>query len=88
MEMVLFGNPGGDLVDIGMLKYLHQRSRSALIHLSLSKSVSIHESVLDERVVILLTVRGGLLPHAFIKPPRSIGIYVISHCLKTGEFCA
>jgi hypothetical protein len=36
MEIVLFGNPGGLLVDMGMLKNLHQRRRSAFIHLSLS----------------------------------------------------
>lgn len=43
----------------------------------------------ERRVIVwhlLLTVNGGGLPHAFIKPPRKIGIYVISHCLKTGKF--
>jgi hypothetical protein len=33
---------------------------------------------------LLLT---GVLPQAFIIPPRNTGTYVISHCLKTGEFC-
>lgn len=35
--------------------------------------------------MLLLT---GVLPHAFMMPARNTGTYVISHCLKTGEFCS
>ena len=33
----------------------------------------------------LLIEIGAVLPHAFIKPPRNMGTYLISHCLKAGE---
>ena len=36
MGKVLIGNPGGDPLEIGILKYFAQRMRSVLIHLSLS----------------------------------------------------
>jgi hypothetical protein len=36
MESVLMGNPGGADVDMGISKYVHQRMRSVLIHVSLS----------------------------------------------------
>ena len=41
----------------------------------------------NEERHLLLICSGGLLSHCFIKPPRKIGTYVISHCLKTGKFC-
>jgi hypothetical protein len=28
-----------------------------------------------------------VLPHKFMRPPSRRGTYVISHCLKAGEFC-
>lgn len=37
MGRVLIGKPGGDSLEMGMLKYLAQRMRSWLIHLSLSE---------------------------------------------------
>jgi hypothetical protein len=36
MGRVLMGKPGGEPVEMGMLKYSAQRLRSRLIHLSLS----------------------------------------------------
>lgn len=36
MGRVLMGKPGGELLEMGMLKYFAQRMRSRLIHLSLS----------------------------------------------------
>lgn len=35
---------------------------------------------------LLLMARGGLLPHLFIRPPRNMGTYLMSHCLNAGEF--
>lgn len=34
----------------------------------------------------LLISIGAVLPHAFMTPPRRIGTYVTSQCLKAGEF--
>ena len=36
---------------------------------------------------ILLILIGGVLPQAFITPPKNIGTYVISHFENTGSFC-
>lgn len=42
-------------------------------------------SVLIQSALFLMR-RGGVLPHMFMSPPSKMGIYVISHCLKAGEF--
>ena len=41
MGKVLIGNPGGDPLEIGMLKYFAHRMRSVLIHLSLSRACQV-----------------------------------------------
>lgn len=93
MGKVLIGNPGGEPLEMGMLKYFAQRMRSMLIHLSLSKTrrFSIHTRVdicSDYRVICLLLIAtGAVLPHCFIKPPRNMGTYWTSTCLNAGEFC-
>jgi hypothetical protein len=35
---------------------------------------------------VLLMAIGGVLPQAFMRPPRKMGVYLMSHCLKAGEF--
>lgn len=35
---------------------------------------------------LLLILMGGVFPHAFMTPPRKMGMYVISHFAKIGEF--
>lgn len=34
----------------------------------------------------LLILMGGVLPHAFMMPPRKTGTYSTSHFAKTGEY--
>lgn len=44
------------------------------------------EWLLGDRGVLLISI-GGVFPHACIRPPRKMGMYVTSQSLKTGEFC-
>jgi hypothetical protein len=37
---------------------------------------------------LLLMAMGAVFPHVFIRPPKKMGTYLMSHCLNEGEFCA
>lgn len=100
MGRVLIGKPGGEPLEMGMLKYFAQRTRSRLIHLSLSMESEFYVYANKYRrlgamctsqtgrygIDLLLMAIGAVFPHVFIRPPKKTGTYLISHCLNDGEF--
>jgi len=69
------GKFGGGVGDMGMWKYLAQRSRSMLIHLSLSVGGGgVIHCCKVRSLDLLLMFRGAVLPHDFIRPPRRMGM--------------
>jgi hypothetical protein len=89
---VIGGKPSGALSCMGMEKRWAHRTRSTLIHLSLSvknmhQYPNLNVSSWSSACYLLLMLIGATLPHAFMTPPRKIGIYVISHFLNTGSCC-
>ena len=94
---VMTGKPSGNASDIGTLYCLAQRRRSLLIHLSLSGLIvrdsgygMLREGGVGEEgcwTIILLMLRGGMLPQALMTAPRRTGMYVIWQSWKTGHVC-